>query len=104
MRQVAGEVVGGKLVGGVEALVAQVVGPFGELRPVLAGEVPVAQFALHGGDQDEQVAALFDRHLVFFGALAAAVDLAVGQRIGAQIVRARRATSSAAGRHIRAPA
>ena len=39
------------------------------------------------GQQDEHVAALFHRHLVLLGALAAAVDLAVGQRIRAQIVR-----------------
>ena len=46
--------------------------------------------AAHGGDQDEQVAALFDRHLVFLSELAAAVHLAVGQRIGAEIVRRER--------------
>ena len=44
-------------------------------------------FAAHGVGKDQQVAALFHRHLVVFGLLAAAVDLPVGQRIGAQIVR-----------------
>ena len=40
-----------------------------------------------GGDEDEHVAALLDGHLVFFGLLAAAVDLAVGERVLAEIVR-----------------
>ena len=40
----------------------------------------------HGRD-DEHVARLLDRHLVLLGLLAAAVDLAVGLRIRAQVVR-----------------
>ena len=40
--------------------------------------------------KDEQIAALLHGHLVVFGAFAAAVDLAIGERIGAQIVRRKR--------------
>jgi len=39
------------------------------------------------GQEDQHIAALFHRHLVLLGALAAAVDLSVGLRVGAQIVR-----------------
>ena len=77
MGEMAGEVIGGELVGGVEAFVAQVFRPLGELGPVLFGEVVVIFFAAHGRDHDEQVAALFYGHLVFFSKFAAAVDLAV---------------------------
>ena len=64
----------------------EVLGPPGELGPAPAGEVPIAEFLLHGGDEDEKVAAFFDGHLVFFGALAAAVDLTIGERVGAEVV------------------
>ena len=78
MGQVAGEVVGAELILGVEALLGEVLRPPGRLRPVAAGEVGVALDAGQRGQQDEQVAALLDRHLVLFGPLAAAVHLAVG--------------------------
>ena len=85
--QVAGEVVGAELVLGIEALARQVVGPLGQN----CGQYSLAKSALpspcHGGDEDEQVAAFLDRHLVVLGALAAAVDLAVGEWVGAEVVR-----------------
>src|SRR5271166_4285250 len=87
VRKMTGEVVGGELVGRVQTLVFQILRPFLELWPVLPCEVPVAQFVLHGGNKDEQVSALLDGHLVVLGAFAAAIHLAVGQRIGAEVVR-----------------
>ena len=94
--EVAGEVVGAELVLGVEALGLEVLGPSGEHRPVAAGEVRVALHPRDRGHQDEHVAGLLDRHLVLFGLLAAAVDLAVGVRDRCRGRAARRGTSSAA--------
>ncbi len=82
-----GEVVGAELVLGIHALLAEVLGPLGEQRPVLLGEVGVPFGLGDGGGQDDHVAALLHRHLVLLGPLAAAVDLAVGQRILADVVR-----------------
>ena len=87
MGQVTGEVVGAQLILGVETLGLEIVGPLVQDRPVLAGEVRVALGLGQGRQEDEHVAGFLDRHLVFLGPLAAAVDLAVGQRIGAEIVR-----------------
>ena len=45
--------------------------------------------AFRAGDriyEDDEVAGLFDRHLIFFGLLAAAVVLAVRQRVLAEIM------------------
>ncbi len=42
------------------------------------GEVGVAFHVGERGQHDQHVAALFHRHLVVFGALAAAVDLPIG--------------------------
>ena len=72
---------------GIEALLVQVLGPLGQLRPVARGVIGVAFHARQRRQQDQHIAALFHRHLVLFGALAAAIDLAVGLRIRAQIVR-----------------
>ena len=49
-------------------------------------------FAVYGGagdgvEHDEHVAGLFDGHLIFIGPFAAAVGLAVGERVGAEVVR-----------------
>ena len=41
-------------------------------------------------EHDQHIAALFDRHLIFFGAFGAAVDLAISPRVGAEIVRRER--------------
>ena len=75
---------------GIETLFAQVLGPFGHLRPVARGVIGVALHARQRRQHDQHIAALFHRHLVLFGALAAAVDLPVGLRIRAQIVRRER--------------
>ena len=72
---------------GIEALFLEILGPLFELRPVEAGEVGVAFHLRDGADQEQQVAALLDGHLVVLAALAAAIDLAVGVRIGAEVVR-----------------
>ncbi len=50
------------------------------------GEVGVPFDLGEGAEHDEHVAGLFDGHLVLFGALAPAVDLAVGLGIGAEVV------------------
>ena len=75
-------------------------GPLLELRPIVAGEIGVAFDLGDRGHQDQQVAAFLDRHLVLLGALAAAIDLAVGLGIGAEIVRRERKLPAIAGRVI----
>ena len=96
--QVAGEVVGAELVLGVEPLLFEVGRPALELGPVGGREVGVAVEPGDGGQQDQHVPGLLDRHLVDLGPLAAAVDLAVGQGVGAQVVRCERELPAARGR------
>ena len=92
MGQVAHEVVGAELVLGVLAVLLEVGLPPRQLRPPLRGEVGVAVHLGDGGAEQDQVAALLDRHHVglVLRVLAAAVDLAVGLRIGADVVRGER--------------
>ncbi len=87
MGQVAGEVVGAELVLGIEPLVLQIFRPLLQLWPIAAGEIGVAFHLGDGREQDQQVAALLDRHLVLFRSLAAAIALAVGVRVLTEVVR-----------------
>jgi len=90
VRQVACEVVGAELVLRIEAFGLEVLGPRRQLRPVQTRKVRVALHLRDGGHEDQQIAALLDGHLVLLGALAAAVDLAVGVRVLAQVMRSKR--------------
>ena len=98
MGQVAGEVVGAELILGVEPLLFEVVGPGLELGPIGRGEVGVPLDLGDGAEDQEDIAGLLHRHLVDLGPLAAAVNLAVGDRIGPQVVRGEREFPSARGR------
>jgi len=80
VREMASEVVRAKLVLRIESLGLEILGPLFELLPVEAGEIRVALHLRYGSQEDEQIAALFDGHLVALVALAAAIDLAVGVR------------------------
>ena len=81
MGEVAHEIIGAKLVFGIEAVFFQVSRPLGELRPPGGDEFSVSLGVRDGVAENEHVAALFDRHS--FAAIVAAED----QRIGAQVVR-----------------
>ena len=85
--EVAGEVVGAKLVLRIEALAFQVGGPLGKNRPIVRGIRGVSLSRGNAGHHQDHVAALFDGHLVFLGLLTAAIDLPVRERVRAQIVR-----------------
>jgi hypothetical protein len=88
--QVAGEVVGAELVLRIEALRLEELGPLGQSRPVPLGEVGVSFHLCQSRQDQEHVAALLDRHLIVLGLLAAAVDLAIGHGVRAQVVRGKR--------------
>ena len=87
VRQVAGEIVGAKLVLRIETFRLEIFSPLLELLPVESGEIGVAFHLRDDGHEDEQIAALLHRHLVFLIALAAAIDLAVRLGIRAEVVR-----------------
>ncbi len=87
VREVPGEVVGAKLVFRIKSLVLEILRPLLQLRPIKPGEVGVAFHLRDGRHQDQQVAAFLDGHLVVLAAFAAAIDLAVGLRVSAEVVR-----------------
>ena len=95
---VAGEIVGGELVARIKAVVLEIVGPLGERRPVRLGEIGVAFDLGERGHHAEHVAGFFDGHAAV--RIAAAVNLAGGVRVGAQIVRGRVMLPARAGRVI----
>ena len=76
---VSGEVVGAELVGGVESVFYQIVGPGGDDVPVAVGVGCVALDARDFGGEGEHIASLLERHV-------GSVYLAVGYGIGAQVV------------------
>ncbi len=92
MAEHAGEIVRAELVAGVVSGLHEVVGPLGQQGPVLAG---IAGIALGLGErphEDQHVAAFLDRHLGLDDVqglvlVPVAIGLAVGERIGAEIVR-----------------
>ena len=88
----AHEVVRAKLVFRVEPELLQILFPSRELGPPPAGEIRVAFHVSDGSAQQDQVAALLDRHFEVFlaGTFAATVDLPVGLRINANVVRRER--------------
>ena len=88
--EVPRKIVGAELVLGIETLLLQVRGPPLELLPVQAGEVGMPLHVRDGGQENQQIPALFDRHLVLFRTLPAPIDLAVGVRILAEIVGSER--------------
>src|ERR1039457_2631686 len=85
--KVSGEVVGTQLIFWVETLLFKVSCPLAKLRHILAREIPVPFRAAKRRNHDKEVAAFFDRHLVFLGQLATAIDLTISERKGAEIVR-----------------
>src|SRR5262245_35399669 len=87
MREVTGEVVGAKLILWVKALRLQVLGPLFELVPVKRRKISVAFHLRDGAEEQQQVPALLDRHLVLLRALATAVNLPVCFWVSAEIVR-----------------
>ncbi len=87
MGDVAGEVVGRELVFGIETFFLQILRPACELRPEALSELRGVLGLRDSVDEDEQIAALFNRHLIFFSFFAAAVDLSVGERVLAEVVR-----------------
>ena len=90
VREMAGEVVGAELVLRVKALGLEVLGPLLQHRPILLAKIGIALDLRQRGQQHQHVAGLLDRHLVLFGALTAAIDLAIGQRVSAEVVRRKR--------------
>ena len=82
-----GEVVRAELVFGVEPLGFQECGPAGQQGPMSLGETRVPVDLRDGRHEDQQVARLFDRHLVLLSLFSAAVTLTVGFGITAQVVR-----------------
>ena len=97
MGEVAGEIVGAELVFGIEALVLEVSRPLLQRRPVEPGEIRVAFHLGQGAEQQQQVPAFLDRHLVVLGALATAVNLAVGVRILAEVMWGEREAPAVGG-------
>ena len=85
-----GEIIGAKLVLGIEAFFLEILGPLFQPLPVKTGEVRIPFHFRDRSHQEQQIAGLFDGHLVPRRALAAAVNLAVGVRIGAEVVRRER--------------
>ena len=85
--QVSGEVVRAELIFGIEALLSQICGPAGQLRPIWLREIRIALHLGKRGHQDQHIAALFHRHLAVFIQLPASVYLAVCQRILTQVMR-----------------
>ena len=67
------------------------------MLPVEAGEIGIALHLRDGGQQAEEVAAFLDGHLVFLAGLAVAVNLAVGHRVNAEVVRREREFPAFAG-------
>ena len=67
----------------------------------MLGEVGVAFGAGEGVDEDDHVAGFFDGHLVVFGVFAAAVDLAVGEGVLAEVVGGEGEVPAGGGRRIR---
>ena len=61
-----------------------------ERRPVPVRERRAAVDLREAGHAQQHVAALLDRHLALLGLLAAAVDLTVGERVRAEVVRRER--------------
>src|SRR4051794_31878731 len=87
MSEMAGEIVGAKLVLGIEPLVFKIVRPFAKGGPTFGAEISISFNLRQRGQHDQHVTGLFDWHLIALGAFAAAIDLAVSQRISAEIVR-----------------
>ena len=85
-----GEVVRAKLVFRIKTFFLQIPRPFFKRRPVARGKVCIAFHLRDGTEETKQIAALFDRHLIIHAALAIAINLAVGLRIGAEVVRCER--------------
>ena len=90
MSEVTREIVGAKLVLGVKAFRLEIFSPLFELLPVESCEVRVAFHLRDGAEQQQQIAALLDRHLVLLGAFAAAINLAVRLGISAEVMRRER--------------
>ena len=85
--QMTGEVIRAKLIFRIKSFVFQISRPLGELRPVEPSEIRMAFHLCHRGKQDEHVARFLNGHLIFLRALATAIHLAVGMRIGAEVMR-----------------
>ena len=92
MSEMAHEVVGAELILGVSAISLEVRFPARQLRPPEPGKIGVFFHPGDGCAQKDQVGALLDRHHVGLvrRRLSAAVDLAVGLRIHADVVRGER--------------
>ena len=88
--EVTGEIVGAKLVLRVKTLRLEILYPALELLPVKPGEIGVAFHLRDGAEQQQQIATLLDRHLVFLGAFATAINLAVCLGISAEVMRRER--------------
>ena len=78
-----------KLIGRIKTFAAKVLGPGGQRLPMALGIVGVALGLGDCGSEDQHVAAFLDRHVLGIG-------LAVGQRIGAHVVRGERFFPAAA--------
>ena len=82
-----GEVVGAKLILRIEPLFLQIIRPFFQRRPILFRIFRIAFDVGDGRDEDEQITAFLDGHLILLVFLPAAVNLPVGLWISPQIVR-----------------
>src|ERR1700685_3506092 len=81
------EVISTELIFRIEALGKKILSPFRNQRPVTPSERSIVFGVSKGGNHENHVARLFHWHLVILSHLAAAVELPVGQRIDAEIVR-----------------
>src|SRR6266568_8364610 len=86
MRQVTCKVVGAKLVFWVETLSEEIGSPFRNQRPVARSERAVMFGSREGCNHQDHVAGLLHWHLIVFTHFASSVELAVGERVNAEIV------------------
>ena len=86
MRQMAEEIVGADLVGGVLAVRDQIVCPLRKQRAVFRKQLRTRARRDGGSRHDQHIAAFLDRHLVA-GVAVRAVDLPVDLRIAAHVMR-----------------
>src|SRR6266478_9063167 len=85
MCEVAREIVRGELIGWIHPLVSKIFRPLLQLRPIPASEIGIALRLGQCSEHQKHVAALFNRHLIFFSTFSSPIDLPVGFGICAKV-------------------